>query len=287
MQSVLITGASSGIGEACAIHLDRLRFKVFAGVRKAADAEALRHKSSGNLTPVMLDVTDENSISAAVKLVEKELGEDGLYGLVNNAGIVVSGPLEFLPIAELRKQLDINVTGQIAVTQAFLPLIRKSTGRIINIGSVSGLTSSPLIGPYSASKYALEALTDALRMELLPWGIEVVIIEPSAIATPIWDRSLSAADELEKSLSPQANQYYGKYMTGMRRFARSSAKNGAPVMDVARVVEQALISPKPKTRYKVGKGISFSLLFQRLPDRLRDRLTMSQLEKLGSYTKKG
>lgn len=286
MRAVLITGASSGIGEACAIHLDRLRFKVFAGVRKEADAEALRHKSSGNLTPIILDVTDENSIAAAVKLIETELGESGLYGLVNNAGIVVSGPLEFLPIAELRNQFEINVTGQIAVTQAFLPLIRKSSGRIINIGSVSGLTSSPLIGPYSASKYALEALTDALRMELLPWGIEVVIIEPSAIATPIWNKSLSAADELEKSLSPQANQYYGKYMTGMRRFARSSAKNGAPVMEVARVVEQALVSPKPKTRYKVGKGIRFSLLFQRLPDRLRDRLTMSQLEKLGSYTKK-
>jgi NAD(P)-dependent dehydrogenase (short-subunit alcohol dehydrogenase family) len=286
MQAVLITGASSGIGEACAIHLDRLRFKVFAGVRKEADAEALRRKSSGNLTPVILDVTDENSISAAVKQLESELGEGGLYGLVNNAGIVVSGPLEFLPIAELRTQLDINVIGQIAVTQAFLPLIRKSTGRIINIGSVSGLTSSPLIGPYSASKYALEALTDTLRMELLPWGIEVVIIEPSAIATPIWARSLSAADALEKSLSPQAHQYYGKYMTGMRRFARSSAKNGAPVMDVARVVEQALVSPKPKTRYKVGKGIRFGLLFQRLPDRLRDRLTMRQLEKVGSYTKK-
>jgi len=286
MRAVLITGASSGIGEACAIHLDRLRFKVFAGVRKEADAEALRHKSSGNLTPIILDVTDENSIAAAVKLIETELGESGLYGLVNNAGIVVSGPLEFLPIAELRNQFEINVTGQIAVTQAFLPLIRKSSGRIINIGSVSGLTSSPLIGPYSASKYALEALTDALRMELLPWGIEVVIIEPSAIATPIWNKSLSAADELEKSLSPQANQYYGKYMTGMRRFARSSAKNGAPVMEVARVVEQALVSPKPKTRYKVGKGIRFSLLFQRLPDRLRDHLTMSQLEKLGSYTKK-
>ncbi|MEK7693262.1 MAG: SDR family oxidoreductase, partial [Chloroflexota bacterium] len=186
-RSVVITGASTGIGEACALHLDALGWRVFAGVRKGADGEALQRKASARLIPVRIDVTDQASIASACDAVAQELGARGLDGLVNNAGIAVAAPLEFVPIDDLRRQLEINVIGQIAVTQAFLALIRTARGRIVNIGSVSGKLATPFTGPYSASKFAMEALTDALRIELRPWKIEVSIVEPGSIATPIWE----------------------------------------------------------------------------------------------------
>src|SRR5258708_33287478 len=183
-RSVVATGASTGIGEACALRLDRRGFHVFAGVRREVDGGALKQKASGRLTPILLDVTDASSIKSAAAAVAASLDEEGLSGLVNNAGIAIAGPLEFLPIDELRRQFEVNVIGQIAVTQAFLPLLRKGHGRIVNMGSISGRLAFPLLGPYAASKFALRALTTALRMELRPWGIPVSIIEPSGIATP-------------------------------------------------------------------------------------------------------
>ena len=174
--AVVVTGASSGIGRACALHLAALGLQVFAGVRRAEDGAALQAASSARLTPMLLDVADETSIRAATDTITAAVGEAGLAGLVNNAGIGVAGPLEFLPLAEFRTQLEVNVTGQLAVTQALLPLLRQGRGRIVNMGSIGGRIAAPFVGPYSASKFALEALTDALRMELRPWGLHVAIV---------------------------------------------------------------------------------------------------------------
>ncbi|GBL40485.1 dehydrogenase/reductase SDR family member 9 [Nitrospirota bacterium] len=169
-QSVVITGASTGIGAACALHLDAMGFQVFAGVRRREDGAALKARGSQRLLPVRLDVTDEVSIAQAAALVKEAVGEEGIAGLVNNAGIAVAGPLEVLPIPELRKQFEVNVIGAVAVTQAFLPLVRIGRGRIVNMGSIAGRATMPFLGPYSMSKFALEAMTTALRLELDTWG---------------------------------------------------------------------------------------------------------------------
>jgi NAD(P)-dependent dehydrogenase (short-subunit alcohol dehydrogenase family) len=166
--AVVITGASTGIGRACALSLDALGFRVFAGVRKSDDGESLRRVASDRLTPVFIDVTDKQSIAAAAGSVSREVGTAGLVGLVNNAGVAVPGPLEYLPLEELRRQLEINLVGQLAVIQAFLPLLRKARGRIVNISSLAGKLTTPFNGAYSAAKHGIEAFSDALRMELTP-----------------------------------------------------------------------------------------------------------------------
>src|SRR5208282_3844521 len=209
--AVVITGASTGIGEACALRLDKLGYRVFAGIRKAADGESLRRRASERLVPFHLDVSDETEVEQAARTVG-----GGLAGLVNNAGIVVGGMLEFLPLDALRHQLEVNVIGQIAVTQAFLTSLRKARGRIVNIGSLSGLISSPFSGPYCASKFALEALTDSLRLELRPWKIHVSIVEPGFIQTPIANKSLAAADAFRGRLPAEALQLYGPSMRAVR-----------------------------------------------------------------------
>ncbi len=277
-RAVVVTGASTGIGEACALHLDRLGFRVFAGVRSDGAAEALKGKASERLAPVNLDVTDGTLIASAARRVEAAVGKKGLQGLVNNAGIALAGPLEFLPVDALRQQLEVNVIGQIAVTQAFLPLLRAGTGRIVNIGSISGRLATPFLGPYTASKFALEALTDALRGELQPWGIHVSIVEPSGIATPIWQKSLAAADQLLARLPPQVNELYGPAITRMRKIAARSGETGMPADVVARAVAHALTVKNPKTRYAVGRGARLTILIAKfVPDRLRDRIIASQL----------
>jgi NAD(P)-dependent dehydrogenase (short-subunit alcohol dehydrogenase family) len=223
--AVVVTGASKGIGRACAMRLDRQGFRVFAGVRRVADAEALRKEASDRLEPVLVDVTDQAAVTALGEHVARSVGDDGLVGLVNNAGIAVAGPLEFLPPDELRRQLEVNVTGQLAVTQALLPVLRRARGRIVNIGSISGRLALPFTGPYAASKHALEALTDALRIELMPWGIHVSILQPGAIATPIWETSIAAAEAVSDRYPPQAHDYYGKTMERVRAMV---ADNGRP-----------------------------------------------------------
>lgn len=270
---VLVTGASSGIGEACARRLDRMGFHVFAGVRREADGEALRARCSDRLVPVLLDVTGEASIAAAAARVAAIVADDGLAGLVNNAGISIASPLEFVPIADLRRQLEVNVTGQIAVTQACLPLLRRARGRIVNIGSIRGKLATPLVGAYAVSKFAMEALNDALRIELQPWGIEVVLVEPGSVATPIWDKGLAQADELERSLLPEARQLYAGAIAAVRKTARETAARGIPPDAVAKVVARALVTGRPKTRYVVGRDAKVqALLAMLVPDRLRDRL---------------
>jgi len=264
--AVVITGASTGIGAVSAAHLASLGFRVFAGVRRPEDAE--RARESG-LEPLTIDVVDADSIRSAVQRV----GDTPLAGLVNNAGIAVAGPLEFIPVDEFRRQLEVNVVGQVAVTQAFLPALRRSRGRIVNMGSIGGRVALPLLSPYAASKFALEAITDALRRELRPWGIHVSIIEPAAIATPIWDKSREANEELAKDAPPEAEELYGKLIDRIRTETAKLGETGLPPIEVAKAVEHALTADRPKTRYLVGraaKGRAAAAAL--LPDRAFDRL---------------
>jgi NAD(P)-dependent dehydrogenase (short-subunit alcohol dehydrogenase family) len=270
--AVLITGASTGIGAACALHLDRIGFRVWAGVRRPSDGEALVGQASPRLTPVILDVTDSNSIASALASVGADAGGDGLAGLVNNAGIVVAAPVEILPIAELRKQLEVNVIGLVAVTQAALPLLRRGRGRVVNIGSISGRMATPVIGAYAASKFAVEALTDALRVEVQPWGIDVALIEPGAVATPIWEKSQAAGLVLRQAWTPAAAGLYADALSAVERAALRSASQAISPDAVVRAVAHALTAPRPKTRYLVGMAARIQAIIALLPDRLRDRL---------------
>ena len=278
-RAVVITGASTGIGAACVQRLAQAGFHVFAGVRKAADGVALQQQATGPITPLLLDVTDAEQIAAAQTIVTQLVGVQGLVGLVNNAGIAVGGPLEFLPMNELRRQMEINVYGALAVTQAFLPLLRLASGRIVNMSSIAGLAASPFLGPYAASKYALEALSDALRLEVRPWGIAVVLVEPGMIATPIWQKGLAFADALEAQLPSQAHAYYGPIFPFLR--AMLARSRGTPPDVVAKVVEQALTAKQPKARYVVGNDARLRMWIERLPTRWRDALIASRLPKFG------
>ncbi|HEX7049487.1 MAG TPA: SDR family oxidoreductase [Longimicrobiales bacterium] len=269
--AVVVTGASKGIGRACALRLDRRGFRVFAGVRRAADGDALRAEGSDRLTPIHLDVTDADAIAAAADAVAAAENA-GLAGLINNAGIAIAGPLEFLPPDALRRQLEVNVVGLVAVTQAFLPLLRRGRGRIVNIGSIAGVSALPFVGAYAASKHAVEALTDALRIELLPWGMQVAVIEPGGIATPIWETSIETAERLARDYPPEAEAYYGTAMEAVRRAAEHAAQHGGSPDSVARAVEHALTAARPRTRYLVGADARLRAALRFLPDRLRDRL---------------
>lgn len=276
--SVVISGASSGIGEACAIYLDKLGYQVFAGVRRKADGEALRRQTQERAIPIILDVTDEASIKTAVKTVQLSLEHNGLTGLVNNAGIVIAGPLEFLPISKLRKQLEVNVLGQIAVTQAFLPLLRKVKGRVINIGSDYGKVSGPLLGPYCASKFALEALTDALRMELQPWEIPVSLLEVGTVKTPIWNKSIERTEQIWDRFPEQAQKLYSPTLEAIKKTASQLEQNGLSPEVVAKAVSQALQEKRPKARYVVGWDAKINILLSKiLPEQVLDRLITSYL----------
>jgi len=276
--AVVVTGASTGIGRACALRLDRLGFRVLAGVRKDADGKALKAKAKGNLTPVRLDVTDDASVSAAAETVGKAVGEEGLAGLVNNAGIAVPGPLEFLPLEDLRSQMEVNVIGQVAVTQAFLPLLRKGGGRIVNIGSIGGRMATPFLGAYNASKFAMEALTDSLRMELKPWGIHVSIVEPGNIDTPIWQKGQGKADVLLGKMPPHGRELYDPAVGAMRQAAEKSAQAAIPPSAVAKAVVHALTAEKPKTRYVVGTDARIQAVVARIvPDSVKDWLVAREI----------
>jgi NAD(P)-dependent dehydrogenase (short-subunit alcohol dehydrogenase family) len=269
--AVVLTGTSTGIGRACALHLDRLGFRVFAGVRTSRDAESIQRASAGRITPLLLDVTDGASVSAAANEVVRAIGDAGISGLVNNAGIVVSGPLEFLPLSEIRKQFDVNVMGQISVIQAFLPLLRRARGRIVNMGSIAGRMSLPFLGPYSASKFALEAITDSLRLELLPWGITVSIIEPGAVKTPIWGKSRDAAGKRARNFPAEALELYGPSIAAFSAETEKAAGAGVEPGVVVRAVEHALTAREPKTRYLVGRNVRLQAFLKNvLPDRMFD-----------------
>ena len=277
--AVVITGASTGIGAACALDCAGRGMTVFAGVRDKRAGEALATKGGPSLIPIMLDVTDVSTIMRSAEAVQRVVGAEGLGGLVNNAGIVIGSPLEVIPLPQLRKQLEVNVIGQIAVTQAFLPLLRRGRGRIVNMGSIAGRGTIPLLGPYSASKYALEALTDALRTELQPWGIQVSIIEPGAIATPIWEKSAKEAEGIEESASDEAKALYGEAVVRIREAVAQAAQRAIPPDAVVRAVHHALTASRPRTRYLVGTDARLrAWMVKWLPDRVQDRLLVWALK---------
>lgn len=269
--AILLTGASTGIGEACALELDRRRFRVFAGVRSQTAGQALQAKASPSLTPVLLDVTDGALIAAAAETIGKAVGEAGLLGLVNNAGIAVPGPLEMVPIEALRRQFEVNVIGQVAVTQAFLPLLRKAQGRIVNISSINGAFSPPFLGPYAASKFALEAISDALRLELRTWNIHVSLVEPGPIDTPIWKKSSASLDQLSRDDATKLHGLYANDLAVMRDVTAQLVRKVAPASRVVHAVVHALTARRPKPRYYLGWDVRFmSKGFRMVPERLRD-----------------
>jgi len=268
---VVVTGASTGIGRAAALALQEVGFHVFGSVRTDQDAEKLWNDSAGRVTPLKLDVTDADSIAAASKAVADAVGDAGLAGLVNNAGIAVAGPLELLPIAEFRKQFEVNVIGAVAVTQAMLPLLRHARGRLVNVSSVSGGLASPYLGAYAASKFALEALTDAWRMELRNFGIHVAAVEPGPIDTPIWEKSTAEADRMSAGVDPEAMSLYKSDLEAIRQTIAKSAATAAPVSKVVEAVVHALTARRPKTRYYLGWGVRVCFKgMKMLPDRLTD-----------------
>jgi NAD(P)-dependent dehydrogenase (short-subunit alcohol dehydrogenase family) len=272
----LVTGASSGIGRATALLLDRNGFQVFAGVRSSEQGEALRQQASERLLPILLDVTDQHSIEAAARSVADELGDRALAGLVNNAGIDIAGPLETSAVAEVRLQFEVNVIGLLAVSQAFLPLLRQSRGRIVNIGSVLGRLAIPFMGAYSASKFALEGLTDAFRIELRPWGIRVSLIEPGPVATPLWSKTHLLAGMNEGRVDTAGKLYATANAAANAAFTKFGETGISPDRVAAKIFE-ALTAPNPKPRYLVGQDAkALSLLAALVPDRFRDTMLMKQ-----------
>ena len=277
--SVVITGCSTGIGECAALRLDRLGWRVFAGVRRAEDGRRLAEKASHQLRWILLDVTDEDSIAAATAQVAEAVGSNGLQGLVNNAGIAVGGPIEGVPLDQLRWQFEVNVIGLVAVTQAMIPLLRPAQGRIVNIGSIAGRVTSPIVGAYCASKHAVEAVTDALRLELGPSGMYASVIEPGVILTPIWDKALAKSGS---ALSAEVAQRYSAEVTLIVKTARRARKHGIPADRVADVIVHALSATRPRHRYVVGRDARIRLALQTiLPRRWMDALVHRVVRKYG------
>ncbi|HKO27847.1 MAG TPA: SDR family NAD(P)-dependent oxidoreductase, partial [Solirubrobacteraceae bacterium] len=234
MPSVLVTGAARGIGRATAMRLSAAGWDVIAGVRRAQDGEELAQAQPGRISPVVLDVTDDQQVAALDQALPARLD-----AVVNNAGVAVAGPLEAVTPADFRHQLEVNVVGQAAVTQAVLPRLRQSRGRVVFVSSVSGRIATPMFGPYNASKFALEGMADALRMELAPWGIRVVLIEPAQTDTDLWRKAEETFEETVATMSPHHRELYAKHLEGSRRSIPRAARMAAPVEGVAAAIERA------------------------------------------------
>lgn len=283
MPTALITGASTGIGEATALRLAGAGWTVLAGVRSAEAGEKLVAKApAGRIQPITLDVTDFEQIREAAGRVS-ELGGGGesspgrLDALVNNAGIGYGGPLELLHPDDLRKQFDVNVLGQVAVTQALLPALRAAHtdrgtgGRIVFMSSVGGRVAMAFTAPYAASKHAVEAIGDALRVELASSHVQVALVEPGSVATPIWDKARETGNQL--TVPPQLQKEYGRVPAAMDKVLQDTAKRGVPAEQVAQTVERALTSRRMKSRYVVGRDARAMILARRLlPDHVFDRV---------------
>jgi NAD(P)-dependent dehydrogenase (short-subunit alcohol dehydrogenase family) len=265
--TVLITGASTGIGEATAHHLKELGFDAVGAVRRPEDAERL---GSAGLRTVTLDVTDLESIAAA----GAALGDGPLAGLVNNAGVAVAGPLEFLPLEQLRRQLEVNLIGQVAVIQRFLASLRAGRGRIVNVSSIGGRVALPLLGAYSMSKFGLEGMSDSLRRELRPQGVDVVVIEPGGVKTPIWRKGNELAADLQAGMPPEVGRLYGPMIEALRAETVNIERvRGIEPREVAETIAAALTAKRPRARYVVGKDAKLRApMAAVLPDRVMDRL---------------
>jgi NAD(P)-dependent dehydrogenase (short-subunit alcohol dehydrogenase family) len=274
-RSVVVTGASSGIGKATVLRLATNGWRVFAAVRKQQDAELLRSQSGDCVETVLLDVADEGSIRAAAEEVNSRLGNDGLDGLFNNAGIGAVSPIEYTKVDSIRRVYEVNLFGQISVIQAFLPLLRRAKGRIVNTGSVGDHLSPPFAGVLASSKAAFASVSSSLRMELRAQGIYVIVVEPGSINTPAVEKTLGGVEKQITSLPPEGARLYA---AGIRRMAAVFAKNekaGSSPDVVAQIVEKALNAEKPRTRYPAGKdSIMLITLARLLPEKLLDLAIM-------------
>jgi NAD(P)-dependent dehydrogenase (short-subunit alcohol dehydrogenase family) len=277
MQSVLVTGASTGIGWGCVKVLIKNGYRVFGGVRKQADADRLAREFGSGFTPALFDVTNEADVAAAARMVARALGNGTLAALVNNAGIAVPGPLLYLSVENFTRQIAVNLTGQLIVTQAFAPLLGVDRsrfgppGRIVMMSSVSGKTAWPFLGAYSASKFALEGLSDSLRRELMPFSIDVIVIGPGAVATPIWDKA-EALDVTTFGTTP-----YNASMARLKQYMVADGRKGLPPERVGEAVLKALTVARPKTRYTVTPHPVLDRIISMLPKRALDRIVARQL----------
>jgi NAD(P)-dependent dehydrogenase (short-subunit alcohol dehydrogenase family) len=278
LPAVVVTGVSSGIGRAAATLLTQRGFHVFGSVRKNADAQTLRNALGERFTPLVFDITDEAGVRAAAQQVSTALGRSRLAGLVNNAGVAVAGPLTHLPVADFRHQIEVNLVAPMAVTQAFLPLLGTDPeregrpGRVLMISSVGGKLAVPFLAPYVASKHGLEGLAGSLRRELMFYGIDVVVIAPGHVATPIWDK----AEEMD--VSPYEHLAIASAMQKFRDFFIHEGKQGFPPAHIAEIVHRALTVASPKTRYAAVPGKLKNWTIPRLlPDRVIDRVLAANL----------
>ena len=277
--AVVVTGASTGIGRATAQHLDSRGYRVFAGVRKEADARELAKDGSDRLTAITIDVTDAAQIESARQQVAEEIGDAGLVGLVNNAGVGGGGPVEFMPLEEFRSILEVNLVGQIAVTQAFLPLLRKAKGTIVFISSIGGRVASPFMSPYNTSKFGIEAVGESLRHELRPWGIDVVVVEPGSIDTQIWSKGNEQLRERLDELPEDARRLYGRQMTRFGEVINETASRGISPDKVAEVVHEGISSESPRHRYLVGTDAKIGARLKGvLPDKTFSKLAGRQMK---------
>jgi NAD(P)-dependent dehydrogenase (short-subunit alcohol dehydrogenase family) len=277
--AVVVTGASTGIGRATALRLDAEGYRVFAGVRKEADARDLSQSGSDRLTPLILDVTDADQIESARQEIAEAVGDEGLAGLVNNAGVGGGGPIEFMPLDELRGTLEVNLIGQVAVTQALLPFLRRRKGTIVFIASIGGRVASPFMSPYNTSKFALEALGESLRHELRPWSIDVVVVEPGSIDTQIWSKGNDQAREQLDEMPEDARRLYGRQLSRFVEVINETASRGIPPEKVAEAVHAGIASEKPKHRYLVGTDAKIGArLKSALPDRTFSKLAARQMK---------
>jgi NAD(P)-dependent dehydrogenase (short-subunit alcohol dehydrogenase family) len=279
VRSVVVTGASTGIGRACVAELMRQGMHAWACVRTEADEQSLRDEYGAAVSVLRLDLTDDDSVRKAGEIV---CAAGPLFGLINNAGVAVPGPLEFLPIDFFRRQIDVNLVGQLRVTQAMLPALHQGRGsgpgqpRIVMVGSIGGRIASPMAGAYHASKFGLVGLTDSLRSELAPFGIGVVLIEPGAVATPIWSRGTAAADELAAHLPADASRYDEQMRAARQNAAKGEGRGAAPER-VARAIVTALTAGRPRPRQVVGRDARVAATLVRLlPYRLLYRLTAAR-----------
>jgi NAD(P)-dependent dehydrogenase (short-subunit alcohol dehydrogenase family) len=265
---VLVTGAARGIGRATTLRLAADGWDVIAGIRRAEDGEPLVRAQPERITPVTLDITNEDHLATLDAALPAELD-----AVVNNAGVVVAGPLEAVPLSELRRQLEVNVVGQAAVTQVTLPRLRESRGRLVFVSSVSGRVATPMFGPYNASKFALEGMADALRMELAPWGIRVVLVQPAQTDTDLWRLADGDLNDTVATLSPEHRDLYAKHIAGFRKSISRSQRMASPVDGVAATIEKALTARRPSARYVVGASArAQAFLAQITPTALRDVL---------------
>ena len=272
-RNAVISGASTGIGRAIALHLDGLGFRVFAGVRRDEDGETLRAAASERLVALRLDVTDEAGVAAAAKTVAAAVGAEGIQGLINNAGVGGGGIGEFIELDALRRLFEVNVFGVAVMTRDFLPLVRQGSGRVVHIGSNGGYTTSPFLAPYAATKHAIEALADGLRRELRPWGIEVALIEPGSVKTPIWEKGRDEIDRLRRTLPDRGKELYEPMIASFAAYLDQTAARGVPPERVAEAVAHALTARRPRTRYRVGPDARIMWwLGKLLPDRVIDAL---------------